>query len=108
MGPNPALDRGRRGAGALEVGLLADSLPPDAGGDQITVLVQNGVGTPGLEQDAGDLLRDAGYEFLNGGNANEFGREETVVLVPDSATASVTLGEYCRADARSARRRRCR
>ena len=92
-GPNPALIVDDEGLARLKSGLLADSLPPDAGGDQITVLVQNGVGKPGLEQDAGDQLRDAGYEFLNGGNANEFGREETVVLVPDSATASVTLGE---------------
>ena len=92
-GPNPALVVDDEGLARLKAGLLADSLPPDAGGDQVTVLVQNGVGTPGLEQDAGDLLRDAGYDFLNDGNANEFGREETLVLVPDSATASVTLGE---------------
>ncbi len=89
----PTLVVDDEGLARLKSGLLVDSLPPDAGGDQITVLVQNGVGTPGLEQDAGDLLRDAGYEFINDGNANEFEREETVVLVPDSATASVTLGE---------------
>jgi hypothetical protein len=92
-GPNPALVVDDEGLARLKSGLLADSLPPDAGGDQVTVLVQNGVGKPGLEQDAGDLLRDAGYDFLNDGNANEFGHEETIVLVPDSATASVTLGE---------------
>jgi hypothetical protein len=77
----------------LRSGLLADSLPPDAGGDQITVLIQNGVGTPGLEQDAAKLLRDAGYDFLNGGNANSFGVKQTIVLIPDASTASVTLGE---------------
>ena len=74
-------------------GLLADSLPPDAGGDEIVVLVQNGIGTPGLDQDAAALLRDEGYDFFNGGNATSFGREQTLVLIPDSTPASQALGE---------------
>jgi hypothetical protein len=89
----PALNVDPEGLDRLRSGLLADSLPPDAGGDQITVLIQNGVGTPGLEQDAAKLLRDAGYDFLNGGNANSFGVKQTIVLIPDASTASVTLGE---------------
>jgi hypothetical protein len=89
----PALNVDPEGLDRLRSGLLADSLPPDAGGDQITVLIRNGVGTPGLEQDAAKLLRDAGYDFLNGGNANSFGVKQTIVLIPDSSTASVTLGE---------------
>ena len=93
-GKLPALTVEAEGLERLRTGLLADSLPPDAGGDQITVLVQNGVGTPGLVEDkAATKLRDDGYEFLNGGNANEFGLKETVVLVPDSSEASIALGE---------------
>ncbi len=92
-GQLPALAVDPEGVDRLRSGLLADSLPPDAGGDQITVLIQNGVGTPGLEQDAAKLLQDAGYDFLNGGNANTFGVKQTIVLIPDSTPASVTLGE---------------
>jgi hypothetical protein len=93
-GKLPALTADPDGLERLRSGILADSLPPNAGGEQVTVLVKNGVGTPGLvEPDAADLLRDAGYEFYNGGNANEFGVPKTVVLIPDSSPASVTLGE---------------
>lgn len=90
--PNPALIVDPAGLERLRAGLLADSLPPDAGGQQITVLVQNGVGTPLLEQDAAELLLDEGYEFSNGGNALDFGLEETVVLIPDSSEVSQALG----------------
>ncbi|HEX5017289.1 MAG TPA: LytR C-terminal domain-containing protein [Actinomycetes bacterium] len=93
VGNQTALTVDPAGLERLRDGLLADSLPPDAGGDQVTVLVQNGVGTPGLEQDAADLLRDDGFDFLNGGNANEFGVKQTVVFVPDSTPASQTLGQ---------------
>lgn len=92
-GPVPSLIVDPEGLERLRQGLLADSLPPDAGGQEITVLVQNGVGTPGLEQDAAKLLREQGYEFLNGGNASSFGVEETVVLIPDTTPASQALGD---------------
>jgi hypothetical protein len=92
-GPQPALVVEPAGLERLRAGLLSDSLPPDAGGDEITVLVQNGVGTPGLEQDAAGLLRDEGYDFSNGGNATEFGRDQTLVLIPDATPASQALGE---------------
>jgi hypothetical protein len=90
---NPTLIVEPEGLDRLRAGLLSDSLPPDAGGDTIVVLVQNGVGTPGLEQDAAALLRDEGYDFFNGGNANQFGRDQTLVLIPDSTPASEALGE---------------
>jgi hypothetical protein len=92
-GPVPSLVVDPEGLERLHQGLLADSLPPDAGGQEITVLVQNGVGTPGLEQDAAKLLREQGYDFLNGGNASSFGVEETLVLIPDSTPASQALGD---------------
>jgi len=93
-GPVPSLVVDPAGLERLRAGLLSDSLPPDSGGEQITVLVQNGVGTPGLvEPDAANLLRDQGYDFYNGGNAREFGREQTLILIPDSTEASRALGE---------------
>lgn len=92
-GPVPSLIVDPEGLERLREGLLADSLPPDAGGQEITVLVQNGVGTPGLEQEAAQLLRDQGYEFLNGGNASSFEVEESVVLIPDTEPASQALGD---------------
>jgi hypothetical protein len=92
-GPKPSLVVNLEGLERLHQGLLADSLPPDAGGDQISVYVQNGVGTPGLvEQDAATLLRDAGYDFINGGNATTLERPETLVLIPDGGEASRSLG----------------
>ncbi|MCZ3388892.1 MAG: LCP family protein [Actinomycetia bacterium] len=92
-GPEPSLIVEPAGLERLRAGLLVDSLPPDSGGEQITVLVQNGVGTPGLEQDAAVRLRDQGYDFFNGGNAREFGREQTLVLIPDASEASRSLAE---------------
>jgi hypothetical protein len=92
-GPKPALVVEPAGLERLRAGLLSDSLPPGGDGDQISVLVQNGVGTPGLEQEAAGLLRAEGYDFSNGGNATEFGRDQTLVLIPDATPASQALGE---------------
>ena len=92
-GRNPALVVEAEGLQRLRAGLLVDSLPPDSGGEEIVVYVQNGVGTPGIEQDAAALLREEGYDFFNGGNAKQFGYEQTLVLIPDSTPASQALGE---------------
>lgn len=92
-GPNPALVVDAEGLERLRAGLLADSLPPDAGGEEIVVYVQNGDGRPLIDQDAAALLREQGYDFFNGGNASEFGRDQTLVLIPDSTPASQALGE---------------
>ena len=56
------------------------------------VLVQNGVGTPLLNTGARDLLVEAGYTFVNGGNAVVRGLAATQVIVPDRSTASLALG----------------
>jgi len=52
------------------------------GEDAVRVLVQNGVGTPGLGEQARHLLVDAGMRFVSGGNAATLGREKTVVAIP--------------------------
>jgi hypothetical protein len=57
------------------------------------VLVQNGVGTPGLGASARDRLVGAGMVYINGGNADQFDQDQTLVIVADATTESVTLGE---------------
>lgn len=56
------------------------------------VLVQNGAGTPGLGASARDRLVGAGMVYINGGNAEQFGLEETLVIVADASTESLALG----------------
>ena len=56
------------------------------------VLVQNGVGTPGLGASARDRLVGAGMVYINGGNAEQFGEEQTLVIVEDATAESVALG----------------
>ena len=79
-------------AAALMQARFAPSLVQDTGGETVRVLVQNGVGTPGLADKARTRLVDAGFRFVNGGNAGEFGHKTTEVLIPDSAPASVERG----------------
>jgi hypothetical protein len=57
------------------------------------VLVQNGVGTPGLGASARDRLVGAGMVYINGGNAEQFDQPATLVIVADATTESVALGE---------------
>ena len=57
------------------------------------MLVENGVGTPGLVEQARTKLVDDGFRFVNGGNAAEFGVANSLVLVPDGTSQSVTRGE---------------
>ncbi|HEX6887586.1 MAG TPA: LCP family protein [Candidatus Nanopelagicales bacterium] len=64
----------------------------DASEARPRILVQNGVGTPGLGASARDKLAGAGMVYINGGNAEQFGQPATQVLVPDATTASRALG----------------
>ena len=56
------------------------------------VLVENGVGTPGLVSQARAKLVDDGFRFIDGGNASSFGLKESLVLIPDGTSQSVTRG----------------
>jgi hypothetical protein len=75
---------------------MLDTLLPLATLDDATanprVLVQNGVGTPGLGASARDRIVGAGMVYVNGGNAEEFGRAQTLVLVEDDSPESLQLG----------------
>lgn len=59
---------------------------------RVRVYVQNGVGTPGLDAKARQLLVDAGFTFVNGGNAETFGHTTTLILIPDSTPESQKWG----------------
>lgn len=56
------------------------------------VLVQNGVGTPGLGAVARDRLVDADFVYVNGGNAATFNTKTSAVIVPDGTSESAALG----------------
>jgi hypothetical protein len=56
------------------------------------VLVQNGVGTPGLGAAARDKLVSAGMVFVNGGNAEDFGYKRTRIILPDSSAEALQTG----------------
>jgi hypothetical protein len=73
--------------------VFANSKPADTGVTQVRVLVQNGVGTPGLGAEAFRQLHQAGFAFVPGGNANHFGYKKTVVLIPDGSTNWIAQGQ---------------
>jgi hypothetical protein len=65
---------------------------PTPSGGRARVLVQNGIGTPGLGDAVRDELVPRGYIFRSGGNAPSFGSGPSVVLIPDSSPQSRQLG----------------
>lgn len=73
--------------------LFPGALQQDAGGDVVRVLVENGVGTPGLVEQARAKLVGAGFRFVNGGNAGEFSKEPSAVLIPDGTEKNVQRGQ---------------
>lgn len=92
-GGPPAYSLDAVGAAALVDGALAASKPTDAAAQNVRVLVQNGVGTPGLGEQAYQKLHAAGFTFIPGGNANHFGSQKTVVLIPDGSSESIQTGQ---------------
>jgi hypothetical protein len=71
--------------------LAGASLPVPPGG-RAHILVQNGVGTPGLGDAARAVLVSRGYYFRTGGNATRFTNGPSVVLIPDATPQSRALG----------------
>ena len=69
------------------------ALQQDAGGEVLRVLVENGVGTPGLVEKARAKLVDDGFRFVNGGNAASFDFDESAVIIPDGTAKSVARGQ---------------
>lgn len=69
------------------------AIQKDAGGEVLRVLVENGVGTPGLVEKARTKLVRDGFRFINGGNAASFDNEESAVIIPDGTEKSVGRGQ---------------
>lgn len=59
---------------------------------KVRVLVQNGRLLPGLGQQARDLLVDAGFTYVYGGNAASLVRGTSEVVIPDQSPTSVQWG----------------
>ena len=88
--PSYGLDAGQ--AAATMRSRFPGALQRDANGESLRVLVENGVGTPGLVEKARTRLVDAGFRFVNGGNASPFNNDPSQVLVPDGTDKSLARG----------------
>jgi len=71
---------------------LPDAQRKPGPNSKVRVLVQNGVGTPGLNAAARQLLVGAGFSYVNGGNAPKFGQAKTAIVVPDGSAESLQWG----------------
>jgi len=71
---------------------FADSVPTNSAGAPFSVLVQNGVGTPGLDDTARRRLAGAGISFVNGANASSFNNPTSTVLIADGSDAAQRRG----------------
>ncbi len=71
---------------------LAGAELPVAAVGHVRVLVQNGVGTPGLGDSARSQLLHAGLRYVAGGNLPGFGQDETVVLLRDGSSTNRERG----------------
>jgi hypothetical protein len=72
---------------------LDKSLPASARVQRKRVLIQNGVGTPGLVGPACQRLVAAGFTVVGSGNANNFNYDRSVVLVFDNSVATAQFGD---------------
>ena len=71
---------------------LAGSIPPGAASGTNRVLVENGVGTPGLGLSARARLVRAGFQFVGSRNAPQFGHAQTIVLIFSATPQAERLG----------------
>ena len=71
---------------------FAGSVPKTSAAGPITALVQNGVGTPGLDETARIKLTAAGISYIGGNNASSFDNPTSSVLIADDTDASRAKG----------------
>jgi hypothetical protein len=71
---------------------LAGARLPVASVGHVRVLVQNGVGAPGLGDSARSRLLQAGLRYVAGGNLPGFGQKESVVLLRDASSTNRARG----------------
>jgi LytR_cpsA_psr family/LytR cell envelope-related transcriptional attenuator len=91
-GAVPAYGLDTAGAARLTRERLAGVAIAEPVGGRVRVLVQNGVGTPGLGEVARARLVAAGLRYVGGGNVAGFGVADTVVLLPDAASEQRARG----------------
>ena len=99
--PTQALDTGS-GAESLSVDdsaapavlrrLFPEATRPSGAPAPVSVLVQNGVGTPGLGETARTKLVADGFHFIAGGNAAAMGQAKTIVIIADTSPSSIAVG----------------
>ncbi|MEI6230521.1 MAG: LCP family protein [Actinomycetes bacterium] len=80
------------GTAAMARKLFPDALRVPGPNSKVRVLVQNGIGLPAPMASARQALIDAGYAYVNGGNAATFGQVKSTILVPDPSVASLGWG----------------
>ena len=99
--PNTEIDSGSgtpsyglddAGTAAMVASRLAGAELPTPAGGRSRILVENGVGTPGLGDQARGVLVARGYAFRSGGNAASFGAGPSVILIPDATPQNRALG----------------
>lgn len=71
---------------------LAESVPEGRFSGDKRVIIQNGVGSPGITTTAQQKLSTAGFDIVRVGNANRFNYATSVILVRDATAASTQLG----------------
>jgi hypothetical protein len=81
-----------KAAGELVDSRLSGARLPVASVGRVRVLVQNGVGAPGLGDSARSKLLAAGLRYVAGGNVPGFGQKRTVVLLRDASSGSRQRG----------------
>lgn len=74
---------------------LSDSVPASARAGNNRVLVQNGVGTPGVGESVRRKLDKAGFRYRAGGNVPgfTFRNQPSVVLIKDATAESIDAGQ---------------
>jgi anionic cell wall polymer biosynthesis LytR-Cps2A-Psr (LCP) family protein len=77
---------------AMVAELFPDAARKPGPNSKVRVLVQNGVGSPGLNASARQQILDAGFTFVNGGNAATLGQTTTTIIVPDTTPESLAWG----------------
>jgi LytR_cpsA_psr family/LytR cell envelope-related transcriptional attenuator len=71
---------------------FAGSIPKNSAGAPFSALIQNGVGTPGLDEKARQKLAAAGIQYIDGANASSFGNATSTVLIADGSDLSQRQG----------------
>jgi anionic cell wall polymer biosynthesis LytR-Cps2A-Psr (LCP) family protein len=79
--PSYRVDDSAGGVPQLVNGQFANSLPAGAGAGRPTVLLLNGVGTPGLVETACPRLSNAGFAYAGGNNAATFNNRRSSIQI---------------------------